>query len=152
AVATATFPTSQRVLAVIHPASTADVEGCLRIANKTKTPLYPVSGGKNWGLGSSVPVRDGSVVMDLGRMNRIVDFSESLAYMTVEPGVTFQQAYEFLRDQKSRLMVNVAATSPFASLVGNALERGHGFGPYGDRFAYVCGLEVVLPTGDCIHT
>jgi 4-cresol dehydrogenase (hydroxylating) flavoprotein subunit len=41
---------------------------------------------------------------------------------------------------------------PDASLVGNALERGDGVGRYGDRLLHACELEVVLPTGECIHT
>jgi 4-cresol dehydrogenase (hydroxylating) len=36
--------------------------------------------------------------------------------------------------------------------VGNALERGDGIGPYGDRLVNACSLEVVLPTGECIRT
>jgi hypothetical protein len=44
---------------------------------------YPISRGKNWGYGSRVPARDGCVLLDLGRMNRIVGFSEKLAYVTV---------------------------------------------------------------------
>ena len=32
------------------------------------------------------------------------------------------------------------------------MERGFGHTPYGDHFAHVCGLEVVLPTGEIIET
>ena len=32
------------------------------------------------------------------------------------------------------------------------MERGFGHTPYGDHFAQVCGMEVVLPTGEIIHT
>jgi 4-cresol dehydrogenase (hydroxylating) len=149
---TATFATSHKVLGAIFPANREQVQECMRIANRTKTPIYPVSGGKNWGLGSRVPPRDGCLVMDLGRMARIVDFDEQLAYVTVEPGVTFRQVYDFLSERRSRLMLNVVGSSPQASLIGNTVERGHGYGPGGDRFAHVCALEVVLPSGDCVHT
>src|SRR5262249_50750369 len=40
---------------------------------------------------------------------------------------------------------------PDGSLLGNALERGEGAGPYGDRAAHVCGMEVVLPSGETIR-
>ena len=46
-----------------------------------------------------VPSASGCVLMDLGRMNRILDFSEDLAYITVEPGVTQQQVYAFLQER-----------------------------------------------------
>lgn len=149
---TATFATKQRVLALIRPGNRAEVQECVRIANEYQTPIYPVSCGKNWGLGSRVPVQDSCVILELSRLNRIVDYNEKLAYVTVEPGVTFRQLYEYLREQKSNLFVSVIGGSPDSSLVGNTLERGDGVGPYGERLDHVCGLEVILPTGECVHT
>jgi 4-cresol dehydrogenase (hydroxylating) flavoprotein subunit len=151
-VQTTTFATEQRVLAVIRPANRAEIQACVQIANQYHIPIYPISCGKNWGLGSRVPVRDNSVVMDLSRLDRIVEYNEKLAYITVEPGVTFRQVYEYLRDIESNLFVAVIGGSPNASLIGNAIERGDASGPYGDRVSHVCGFEVVLPTGDFIHT
>src|SRR3954447_21186886 len=80
---TATFATTQRIPAILWPGSRAEVQDCLRIANRFLVPLYPVSGGKNWGCGSRVPVRSGCVLLDLSRMNRILDYDEQLAYVTV---------------------------------------------------------------------
>ena len=78
-------------------------------------------------------------------MNRILDFDEKLAYVTVEPGVTQGQLYAFLQGRGSRLWMDATGASPASSLVGNAVERGFGHTPYGDHFANTCGLEVVLP-------
>jgi 4-cresol dehydrogenase (hydroxylating) len=85
-------------------------------------------------------------------MNRIVDFSEDLAYVTVEPGVTQRQLFEFLAARKSNLWMDATGASPECSLIGNAMERGFGHTPYGDHFAHSCGFEVILPTGECIQT
>ena len=149
---TATFKTSQQIPALIRPGNRVEVQECLRIANKYKTSVYPISRGKNWGYGSGVPVLDGCVVMELTRMNRIVDFDEKLAYVTVEPGVTFRQLNAFLNRKKSKLVIAYTGSTLDSSIIGNAVERGVGIGPKGDRFAHVCGFEVVLPAGDCIHT
>ena len=149
---TATFLTQQQVQAILRPAKCEQVQECLKIANQFEMSLYPISGGKNWGYGSRVPVRDDSVLLDLARLDRIVDFDEDLAYVTVEPGVTQAQLYEFLQKRSSRLWMDATGSSPHSSIVGNVMERGFGHTPYGDRFAHVCGLEVVLPTGNCIHT
>jgi 4-cresol dehydrogenase (hydroxylating) len=149
---TATFATTQSVPAIIRPSNRAEVQECVKIANQYKTPIFPVSKGKNWGYGSRVPAQNGSVIMELGRLNQIVDYNEKLAYVTVEPGVTQRQLFEYLSEKKSNLFMSVTGGPPDASLVGNALERGIGKGPYGDKFSHVCGLEVVLPTGECIHT
>ncbi|BAY23406.1 glycolate oxidase subunit [Calothrix sp. NIES-2100] len=152
AVQTATFATTQRVLAVIRPGDRAEVQECVKIANQYQTPIYPVSRGKNWGLGSRVPVQDNCAVMDLSRLDRIVDYHEKLAYITVEPGVSFQQVFAYLRDIQSNLFLSVIGGPPEASVIANTLERGDGIGPLGDRVSYVCGFEVVLPTGELIHT
>ncbi|QRN94431.1 FAD-binding oxidoreductase [Archangium violaceum] len=148
---TATFATTQDVGAVLRPGSTEEVRACLRIAQELRIPVTPVSAGRNQGYGSRVPARSG-VLLDLGRMNRVLEFDEELAYLTVEPGVSFEQAHAFLEARGSRLQLATIGGPPQSSLIGNALERGDGTGPHGDIFQYVCGLEVVLPTGECLHT
>jgi 4-cresol dehydrogenase (hydroxylating) len=151
-VETATFATDVRVPLILRPADRAEVQACLRVAGRHGIAVYPISTGKNWGYGSKVPASDGNVVLDLGRMNRIVDFSEDLAYVTVEPGVTQRQLHEFLLANGSGLWMDASGASPASSLIGNTVERGFGHTPYGDHFAHVCGLEVVLPTGECVAT
>jgi len=152
AAATATFTTRVRVPLIVRPETREQVQACMRVAHAYQVPVYPVSSGLNWGYGSRVPAADGCVVLDLRRMRRIVDFSETLAYVTVEPGVTQQQLFEFLAAEKSQLWMDATGTSPAASLIGNTMERGFGHTPYGDHFAHVCALEVVLGDGTCVDT
>jgi 4-cresol dehydrogenase (hydroxylating) len=149
---TATFATTQRIRAILRPADKAQVQECLRIANRFRAPLYPLSSGKNWGYGSRVPPADGCSILDLSRLDRILDFNEALGYVTVEPGVTQARLHQFLEQRKSNLWMDATGSSPDCSLIGNAMERGFGHTPYGDHFANVCGLEVVLPTGETIET
>lgn len=149
---TATFATTHRIPAILRPANRQDVQELLRIANRWRVPVYPVSSGRNWGYGSRVPASDQCILVDLSRMNRILDYSEELAYVTVEPGVTQEQLYEFLRSRHSRLWMDATGASAKSSLIGNTAERGFGHTLYGDRFSHVCGLEIVLPTGDAIET
>jgi 4-cresol dehydrogenase (hydroxylating) flavoprotein subunit len=152
AAATATFATQQKIPAILRPYDRQQIQQCLEIANKYRIPVYPVSSGKNWGYGSSVPVTDGCVLLDLSRLNRILEFNAELAYVTVEAGVTQTQLYEFLQQQNTRLWMDATGSSPDTTIIGNVMERGFGHTPAGDRFANVCGLEVILPTGECIHT
>jgi len=149
---TATFATNHTVPAIVRPATRSELQECMRIASRRRVPVYPISGGRNWGYGSRVPAADGCVVMDLGRMNRILDFSEALAYVTVEPGVTQAQLFAFLQERGSRLWMDATGASPHCSLIGNAVERGFGHTPYADHFGHSCGLEVVLPGGETIET
>ena len=151
-VQTATFATEQQVLAVIRPGDRQEIQACVKVANKYRVPIYPISCGKNWGLGSRVPTQSNCIIMDLSRLNRILDYNEKLAYVTVEPGVTFRQLALFLRQHNSNLCVSDIGGSPVASLIGNTLERGDGSGHYGERLDNACGFEVVLPTGELIRT
>lgn len=149
---TATFASERVIPAILRPGSREEVQACVRIANRHGIALYPISSGKNWGYGSRVPAADHCALLDLSRMNRIVDFNEELAYVTVEPGVRQSQLFEFLAERKSRLWMDPTGASPDCSLIGNAMERGFGHTPYGDHFACVCGFEVILPTGERIET
>ena len=149
---TTTFHTDQRVPAILRPANRQQVQDCVAIANRFRVPIYPVSTGLNWGYGSKVPDTDGCSVLELSRMNRIVDFSEELAYVTVEPGVTQAQLYRFLQERKSNLWMDATGSSPESSLIGNTVERGFGHTPYGDHFANSCAYEVVLASGDFLET
>ncbi|MCD6034554.1 MAG: putative oxidoreductase [Rickettsiales bacterium] len=148
----ATFNTSNRVIAVLFPQNKTQIQACLRVANRYKVPIYPISKGKNWGYGSRVPASDQCAIISLERMNAILEYNEKLAYITVEPGVSFQQVYDFLNEKQSSLTPPSIGSTPQASLVGNALERGIGKGIYGDRFQHSCNMEIILPTGECIRT
>jgi 4-cresol dehydrogenase (hydroxylating) flavoprotein subunit len=150
-VSIATFKTKQKVLAILKPRNTKEVSVIMRIASKQSIPVYPVSGGKNWGLGSKVPERDG-VLIDLSLMKKVSAYNEKMGYMSVQPGVTFRAAVEFLKRKNSSLMLDTIGSTPEASIVGNTAERGHGMAMYADRFNFVCALEIVLPDGKIVKT
>ena len=79
--------------AAVAPASTEEVQSIVRTANRYKIPLYPISTGKNLGYGGSAPAFSGSVVVDLKRMNRIIEVNEANACALVEPGVSYFDLY-----------------------------------------------------------
>jgi UDP-N-acetylenolpyruvoylglucosamine reductase len=93
---TATFRTHQKIPLILRPQSRDQVCEVIRIANRNGVPIYPVSTGRNWGYGSRVPVVSGCALVDLSGLKRIVDFNESLGYVTVQPGVTQRDLYNFL--------------------------------------------------------
>jgi 4-cresol dehydrogenase (hydroxylating) len=149
---TATFETQARISMILRPDSLEQVQECVRAANREGRALYPVSGGRNRGYGSRVPTADYCALLDLSGMNRILDFNESLGYVTVEPGVTQRQLCEFLKERKSGLWMDATGGGLDCSIVGNAVERGFGHTPYGDHLANTCGLEVVLPNAEVLRT
>lgn len=148
----ATHVGTTAVLAVLRPGSREEVQECVRIAVRYGVGLHPVSGGTNWGYGSSVPFRDGCAVLDLARLDRIVRVDPDLAYAVVEPGVSFRALADHLAEHAPGLVASVTGASPAGSVIGNALERGVGSGPLADRAETLLDLEVVTGTGALLHT
>jgi 4-cresol dehydrogenase (hydroxylating) flavoprotein subunit len=142
--------TVHRPAAAVAPASAEEVQAIVRIANEHRIPLWPISRGKNFGYGGPAPVLKGSVVLDLTRMKRI-EVDEENGTVLVEPGVGFFDLYDYLQVHRIPLWLSVPGNS-WGSVVGNALDRGVGYTPYGDHAARICGLEVVLPDGDVVRT
>jgi 4-cresol dehydrogenase (hydroxylating) len=137
--------------AAVLPASVEEIRAILRVARAYRIPLWTVSTGRNFAYGGAAPRLAGSVVLDLKRMNRVLEVDEALAYALVEPGVTYFDLYAHLRDKGYRLWIDPPA-SGWGSVVGNTLERGFGYTPYGDHAAMQCGMEVVLANGDVVRT
>jgi len=137
--------------AAVAPASAEEVQAIVRLANAHKTPLWPISRGKNLGYGANAPRMPGSVVLDLGRMNRIFEVDPVLGYCVIEPGVGFFDLYDHIQREKLPLWMSVPGNA-WGSVLGNALDHGIGYTPYGLHARNICGMEVVLPDGDMIRT
>lgn len=136
---------------IVFPETTEEVSQILRLANEYLIPVYPFSTGKNWGYGTTMPNQPKGLVLIMERMNRIHEVNSELAYAIIEPGVTQFQLNHHLKSNNIPLWMDCTDSTPYASVMGNALERGVGYTPYGDHFGQLCGLEVVLPDGS-IHT
>ena len=130
----------------------AALPAVMRIAQKFKVAVYPISTGCNWGYGSAMPVRDDCVILDLSGMNEILHFDHELGVVTLEPGVTQGQLAAFLEREGHNFMVPVTGAGPEVSLLGNALERGYGVTPHTDHFGAVTDLEAVLADGSRYRT
>jgi 4-cresol dehydrogenase (hydroxylating) len=138
--------------AAVAPASVEEVQRIVGIANKYKVPLCPISTGRNLGYGGSAPTYPGAVMLDLKRMNKIIEVNETEAYMIVEPGVSFIEAQRHLKAMGSKLRLS-SPQPGWGSPIGNAVDHGHGAASYnGDNFSMVKGLEVVLPNGELLRT
>lgn len=135
----------------VTPGCVEDVQAVVRIANEFGVPISPISTGKNNAYGGAAPRLAGAIIVDLKRMNQIIEVDEDLAFALVEPGVSYMALDDHLRAGDSRLLVDTADLG-WGSVVGNALEHGVGFTPYGDHFGHVCGMEVVLANGEVVRT
>ncbi len=100
-------PEERIASAAVAPDTVEEVQKVVRIANQYKVPIYPISTGRNLGYGGSAPNYSGSVVLDLKRMNRILDVSERNASALVEPGVSYFDLYRYIQDRGIKLWVDV---------------------------------------------
>ncbi|GME37386.1 FAD-linked oxidase-like protein [Neofusicoccum parvum] len=135
----------------VRPRQVEEIQAILQIAGKFKIPLWTISRGKNLGYGGTSPVVRGSVVLDLHRMNRIIEVNGEYGYAVVEPGVSFFDLYEEIQRQKLDLWPSCPAIG-WGSVVGNTLDRGLGYTPNGEHSQAQCGMEVILPTGEILRT
>ncbi len=146
-------PEERVASAAVAPASLEEVQAVVRAANERSIPLYPVSTGRNLGYGGSAPAYSGSVVLDLKRMNRVLDVNETNCSCLVEPGVSYFDMYKHLRERGSKLWLDVPDPG-WGSLIGNALDSGGGYtaAPYRGHFEAQCGIEAVLADGEILRT
>jgi 4-cresol dehydrogenase (hydroxylating) len=139
---------ARRVTAVLSAASRDEVRRIVLRAVAERAPLSVISTGRNWGLGSGLPIQDGTAVLDLSPMTaiRLLDTDRGIA--VVEPGVTQRQLAAALAG--TPWMLNVTSSCADTRLVGNAVDRGDG--TIRSRSADVLGLEAVLADGTVLTT
>jgi (+)-pinoresinol hydroxylase len=139
--------------AAVAPDNAEQVVELVKVANRYRIPIYPISAGKNLGYGGAAPALAGSVVFDLKRMNRIVEIDERHGYVVVEPGVSYFDLYNYIQEKGLKLWIDVPSPG-WGSVLGNALDGGVGvtLAPYRNHFEAQCGIEVVLPNGRMMRT
>ncbi len=142
-----TTQTIRQIPLALQPSTVEEVKMVLHMAHRFGIPVYPISTGHNWGYGTSNPVASGSVILDLSKLNQILEFNEELRWVRVQPGVTQQQLYDFLAEKGLQFMVPVTGAGPDCSLLGNLLERGYGITPIQDHFESLLALKAILADG-----
>jgi FAD/FMN-containing dehydrogenase len=138
-------------LAVL-PTTVEEVQAVVRIAGSEGCSLTPRVSGSNVG-GLAIPPA-GGIVVDLRRMNRVLEVNRDDMYALIEPGVTWEQLKAHLAAEKIPLRMGYPLSPPDTSIMANCLLDGLGnlsmrFGAMGD---WIGGLEAVLPDGEIIRT
>jgi 4-cresol dehydrogenase (hydroxylating) len=133
----------------LRPPTVEDVREVVAEAARNRTPIWPISMGCNWGYGSHLPARDGSVVLDLSGLKAIGGFDRPSLSVRIEPGVTQAALYDFLLRNAPDLAFNVTGSGSATSVLGNALDRGIGY--CGEKDQDLFALEVLLPDGTFVR-
>ncbi len=128
------------------------IQAIVKEARQRRVPITPRVAGTNVG-GLAIPA-EGGLVLDMSRMNRIVDVSVEDMYAVIEPGVTQQDMKDMLRERNMPLTLGYSLAPPHTSVLANAVMGGltNRSLKYGDQSEWIAGLEVVLPDGSLMRT
>jgi glycolate oxidase len=134
---------------VVRPRSAEQVAEVFRLAQRSRIPVTPRGAG--YGLsGGAVPML-GGIVLSVEKMNRILEIDRENLMATVEPGVITGDIHRAV-EAEGLFYPPDPASLDSCSIGGNIAECAGGprAVKYGVTKDYVCGLEVVLPSGDII--
>ena len=135
--------------AVVWPENSAEVSAIARYANENRIPIT------GWGAGSSlegntVPL-NGGIVIDFGRMNKIVDLHTADFQVTVQPGIFYKDMNKQLARQGLFFAPDPGANASIGGMVANNAS-GTRTVKYGATRDNILALEVVLANGEIIRT
>ena len=138
---------------IVRPETTEEVSEIVKIANKYKIHMVPRGGGADLVGGS---VSEGGILIDLTRMNKIIEINEDDYYYIVECGVTWGALLSELHPRGLTSGVT-GPGSGFAATIGGGLSNstaGGGSTKYGLVPDVCLGVEAVLPnpSGTIVRT
>lgn len=131
--------------ALVFPLTTQEVSSVLRYAHENRVPVTPRGAGTNL-VGSTVPLK-GGILLDLSRMNRVLELDEDTMTLTVEPGILLQDVQTYV---EARGFFYPPDPGEKASSIGGNISTNAGgmrAVKYGVTRDYVRGMEVVLADG-----
>ena len=134
---------------VVKPKNTEEIQQVIKLANEHKTPVIPVSSAIHF-YGATIPSQ-GGIILDLSRMNRILEVNEPDRLVRIEPGITWEQLQSELAKLGYRCMSPLLPYSS-NSVVTSWLERDV---PVNPRYEYaepLTTVEIVWPNGDVFRT
>ncbi len=136
---------------VVFPKSTKEVQEVVKFANSHFIPIVPYSSGLNL-HGGTIPDQ-GGIILNLSRMDRIIEVNEYNRFTWIEPGVTYAKLQDELERHDLRVMVPFGVP-PNRSVLSSKLERlpvlASASTEYGNDLCM--DMEVVLPDGNVFRT
>ena len=136
---------------IVFPRSTEEVQAIMKLAHREKIPVVPRGAGTNLS-GGTIPVK-GGIIIEISRLNRILEIDTANRRVVVEPGVINLDLQNVLAPL-GYFYPPDPASQKSSTLGGNIGENAGG--PmclrYGVTSKYVCGMEIVLADGEVIDT
>ncbi len=133
----------------VRPTTTQEIQQVVELARQHRMPLVPVSSTAHFN-GSSIP-QQGGIVLDLRRMNRILEVDELNRKVRFEPGVTWPQLQ---RELEGHGLMALIPLFPHRnkSVLTSYLEREPALIPKFDYAEPLLTMEIVFGTGKVLRT
>lgn len=137
--------------AAVWPETTEQVSEIVKFANEHKIPVVPRGAGTSLS-GGAIPIH-GGIIIDLSKMNRILEMSIENRYIRVQAGVVCDDLNRELAKHGFNFPPDPSSSS-VSTIGGNVGANAGGIkgAKYGTTRDYVLGLQVVLPTGEVMRT
>lgn len=131
---------------VIYALNAMEISQIMTYANRQHIPVV-VRGSGTGLVGACVPLY-GGIVIDMTKMNHILELDPSNLTLTVEPGVLLMEIYEYVESRGYFYAPDPGEKT--ATIGGNISTNAGGMRAvkYGVTRDWVMALEVVLPTGE----
>jgi len=135
---------------VVRPSSIKEIQEIVRAARSLSLPMVPLGGATTFYVsGGPVTTEKESIVLDLRRMNQILDLDEFSGTVTVQPCVTVEQLNKFL--ERKGLRYPHHPESRITATVAGAISV-NGISPFSTKFGrpgdQVLAMKVVLSDGE----
>ena len=137
-----------KALAVVKPASTAEVAAVVKLCAETRTAVVPQGGNTSLCGGATPDGSGGQIVLNLSRLNRVRAVDPVNNTITVEAGCVLANLQQAAADADRLFPLSLAAEGS-CEIGGNLSTNAGGTAVlrYGNARDLVLGLEVVLPDG-----
>ncbi len=136
---------------IVHPGAPEEISELMEIANKYRIPVVPWGGGSGT-QGGALPIY-GGIVMDLKRLDQIIEIDDQSLVVTAQAGINGAQL-EWALNDRGLTLPHYPASANCATLGGYLAPRGSGTisTKYGKAEDLVLSMQVVLPDGRIIRT
>jgi glycolate oxidase len=134
---------------VVRPSSIEEVQHILRYANTNKIPVVPRGAGSGMS-GQTVPLA-GGIVLDMKRMNRIIEIRPEDVLCKVEPGVINDELNRMLKPYG--FFFPPTPSSGVICTIGGMIgtnASGNRSVKYGATRDAILGMKVVLANGELV--
>jgi len=136
---------------IVRPGSAEEVSKVLKIANYYKIPVQTWGGGSG-SQGGALPMA-GGILLDIKRMDKLIDIDVISGTITCETGMIFQ-TLEWYANEKGFSIMHLPSCLTCCTVGGALAHNGIGIlsTKYGKIDDQALSVEVVLPNGDIINT